>query len=149
MLSAGRDVGRLRSLSVDLGVDVRTDFRPVLSRAEMRAAFLRSPVTLSIPRSDATAASLLEAMAAGSLPIVSDLPANRQLVTDGVNGLVVPIDDVAATASALERAVNDSALRDSAAGANRAWVRDQGSWESSVGRVVDLYRDVARRAGGC
>ena len=44
---------------------------------------------MSLPRSDATSVSLLEAMACGCLPVVSNLPANREWISDGVNGKVV------------------------------------------------------------
>jgi glycosyltransferase involved in cell wall biosynthesis len=112
----------------------------------MLDCYLRAPITVSIPSSDATAASVLEAMACGSFPVVSDLPANRQLVTDGSNGLVVPVDDVTATAAALRQAIDDVPLRSRAAAANRARVRDDATWEASVAHVVDLYRQVVRPA---
>ena len=44
---------------------------------------------ISIPESDATSISLLEAMAAGCVPILSDLPANKEWIEDGVNGVIV------------------------------------------------------------
>lgn len=44
---------------------------------------------ISIPESDATSISLLEAMAAGCIPVLSDLPANREWVENNVNGIIV------------------------------------------------------------
>ena len=43
---------------------------------------------VSIPNTDGTSISLLEAMAYGCLPVVSDLPANREWIENGVNGIV-------------------------------------------------------------
>ena len=145
LLSSGYDVTGLERLAVELGIDDRVRFRPRLDLSQMLDAYLRAPITVSIPRSDATAASLLEAMATGSLPVVSDLPANRRLVTDGENGLVVPVDDVVATAAARRRAMEDEPLRDRAAAANRAWVAKEATWEASVAAVVDLYHEVVGR----
>ena len=48
-------------------------------------------VTLSL--SDGNNISLNEAMACGAFSIASDIPANRQWITDGVNGFIVPVDD--------------------------------------------------------
>ena len=42
---------------------------------------------ISIPNSDATSVSLLEAMQYGAIPIVSNIPANREWILDGVNGI--------------------------------------------------------------
>jgi len=44
---------------------------------------------LSLPLSDSVSVSVLEAMAHGAIPILSDLPANRELVQDGQNGVVL------------------------------------------------------------
>src|SRR5262249_32615429 len=48
------------------------------------------PVYGSFPPSDGVSASLLEAMACGLFPVVSDLRSNRDWIDDGVNGLLVP-----------------------------------------------------------
>jgi hypothetical protein len=44
---------------------------------------------LSLPASDSVSVSVLEAMGHGCIPILSDLPANRELVDDGRNGLIL------------------------------------------------------------
>lgn len=51
--------------------------------------YLKSKIWVSIPSSDGTSISLLEAMAFGCIPVVSDLPANNEWIQDGVNGVVV------------------------------------------------------------
>ena len=63
--------------------------------------------------------AVLEAMACGCAVVVSDIPANRELVTDGVNGLVVPLGDVDALREAIERLVGDAGLRRRIAAAAR------------------------------
>ncbi|MFM1946292.1 MAG: hypothetical protein RL207_575 [Bacteroidota bacterium] len=50
--------------------------------------YLTSTIYVSVPTTDGTSISLLEALAYGCLPIVSDLPANREWIEDGVNGLI-------------------------------------------------------------
>lgn len=48
---------------------------------------------LSLPQSDSVSVSVLEAMAHGAIPILSDLPANRELVSDGTTGLILTAND--------------------------------------------------------
>lgn len=71
----------------------------------------------SLPSSDSVSVSVLEAMAHGCVPLLSELPANRELVRDGDNGLIV--DDIAALPARLQvlrRRADDLAV------ANRRWV---------------------------
>ena len=53
--------------------------------------------------------SMLEAMACGLCPVVSDVGGVRDVVTDGANGVLVPRLDVPALAAALARALRDPA----------------------------------------
>ena len=97
---------------------------------------------LSLPESDSVAVSVLEAMAHGMLPLLSDLPANRELVRDGDNGLIVGDSDgdgavpVAGQLQALlQRA--DAVARD-----NRAWVQQHALFGPAVQRFVARLRAV-------
>jgi glycosyltransferase involved in cell wall biosynthesis len=51
--------------------------------------YLRSKFFLSIPTSDGTSISLLEAMAYGCIPILSNLASNGDWVEDGINGILI------------------------------------------------------------
>jgi glycosyltransferase involved in cell wall biosynthesis len=50
--------------------------------------YFTSRIYVSIPTTDGTSISLLESLAYGCLPIVSDLPANKEWIEDGVNGII-------------------------------------------------------------
>jgi len=52
-------------------------------------------------REEGMSLALLEAMAAGLPVIASDIPGNRQLITHGQQGLLVPLDDATVLASTL------------------------------------------------
>ncbi|HAD83169.1 MAG: hypothetical protein A2509_11055 [Candidatus Edwardsbacteria bacterium RIFOXYD12_FULL_50_11] len=85
----GTETGQLKQQVQDLGLRDKIDFVGLLGSRENGAYYNRARIFISVPRSDATSVSLLEAMACGCLPVVSDLPANREWISDGVNGKVV------------------------------------------------------------
>jgi glycosyltransferase involved in cell wall biosynthesis len=104
-------------------------------------------VYVSVPRSDATAVSTLEAMAVGCFPIVSDLPSQVELVEDGENGFRVPVRDAAALSGRIVEALRRPDLRRQALEPNRGLVRRRGLLEENMARMEDLYRGLAARGG--
>jgi glycosyltransferase involved in cell wall biosynthesis len=86
----------------------------------------------SLPGSDSVSVSVLEAMAHGCVPVLSDLPANRELVRDGVNGVIMA-NGVAATASAMQ-AMAPRAVE--IAPANRAWIAEHAIFPRAVERFL-------------
>lgn len=86
--------------------------------------------------------TLLEACAAGLVPIASDIGGNREVIQDGVNGLLVGYGDVAGLRHALESLVADDALRLELAVAARARAAD-----FPFSRTVDGYAALLEEAG--
>ena len=84
-------------------------------------------------------------MAAGAFPIVSGLPAVREWIRDGENGLVVPSHRPDMLAAAIVRALDDTALRRRAANANLVVVEERGLNEVNMQRMEQIY--LALRAG--
>ena len=58
-----------------------------LTAKEMSVLFSLSDVFITVPKSDQLASTLLEGIACGCIPIVSNLPAYKQVVDDKVNGI--------------------------------------------------------------
>jgi len=79
----------LKSLVKKLELTNQVEFVGFLSALENAKWYGRSKVFVSIPESDGTAVSLLEAMYYGCIPVVSDLPANHEWITHGENGYIV------------------------------------------------------------
>lgn len=138
---SGTQTEALRQRARPLGDAV--SFTGTLDRAALRDALTDAEVFVSVPSSDATSVALLQAMGAGALPVVSDLPAVREWVRDGDNGLVVPLHRPEALATAILRALDDAALRRSAAGVNLAFVNERGLNEVNMARMEQIYRSLA------
>jgi glycosyltransferase involved in cell wall biosynthesis len=87
--AAGSETDALKRLAVELGVAERVEFTGMLSPQALAQSYRRAALFASVPLTDGTSVSLLEAMAAGCVPVLSDLPANREWVVDGLNGWLV------------------------------------------------------------
>jgi len=61
-------------------------------------------------RGEGMSVALLEAMAAGLPVVASDIPGNRGLVTDGQDGLLVPVGDIDALSAAIRRFLDEPDL---------------------------------------
>lgn len=76
----------LQDLAKRLGVLEQISFVGFLNKEEQDDLYKKAAYYISIPSSDSTAVSLLEAMSFGCYPIVSNLPANREWIIDECNG---------------------------------------------------------------
>jgi glycosyltransferase involved in cell wall biosynthesis len=95
---------------------------------------LASHIYVSIPTSDGTSMSLLEAMACGAIPVVSDIPANREWVRDGENGIVLRDGNLE---EALERSLELD--RSDVAARNAAIIAERGSREANRRIFLSIY----------
>jgi L-malate glycosyltransferase len=84
-----RETGNLKRLVKELKLDDVVEFIGWADKEANNAMYNRARIYVSIPKSDATAISLLEAMHAGCIPVVADLPASYEWIEDGVNGVIV------------------------------------------------------------
>ena len=131
--NSGSMIDALKTQAAELGLADRVEFVGRLDAAAQSAFYARARWYVSVPRSDSVSVSVLEAMAHGCIPLLSDLPANRELVRDGANGLVLPDGQAALSAAALERLAAEAA---SIAIANRDWVAANALFDPCVDAFV-------------
>ncbi|SHJ30867.1 Glycosyltransferase involved in cell wall bisynthesis [Desulfatibacillum alkenivorans DSM 16219] len=95
---------------------------------------------------EGTPVSLLEAMAAGCVPVVTDIPSGiPELVEDGVNGFCVPVGDMETFAKRLEFLAHDPELRTKLADQARESIRgSRFSLENVAQAYLDLFDIMAR-----
>ena len=93
--------------------------------------------------------ALLQAMAVGCFPIVSDLPSQQELVESapGGQGLREPLGLVENEAEGIVRALEDRELRRDAVERNRRFVEEYGGLETNMAKMEAWYYRLAGRAG--
>ena len=85
---------------------------------------------------------VLEAMASGIPAIVSSLPGPSQLISDGLNGLLVEVGDVQDLKNKVEYLSRESETRRSMGKAAREKVLKKYSWEKAGERLEAVLRDI-------
>ncbi len=104
-------------------------------------------IYVSTARSDTTSVSLLEAMACGLFPIVTDIPANREWVRDAENGRLFPSGDVRRLGVAVVDSWRDEELRARARRLNLQIIQEKARWEESMQPARQLFDMLAGDPG--
>jgi glycosyltransferase involved in cell wall biosynthesis len=98
-----------------------------------------SDIAISVPPSDGTPLSVLEAMASGVVLVLSDLPSLRDWVTDGVEGVLVPVGDPESISSATSRLLTDHELRKRMAESSISLIRKRADRKIWMRRSEEIY----------
>ena len=87
---------------------------------------------------------LLEAMAAGRAIVASDIDGYANVLTDGVDGVLVPPKDTGTLAQTLVSLLNDPARRQQMGSQGRSKVEGL-TWEAIAARTMDYYLEILGR----
>ncbi len=127
-----------------LGIGKNVKLLPLLAQEELWREFARAHVSVSISSHDGTPNTLLEAMAAGCLPICGDLPSIREWITPGENGLLVDPQDPKALADAILLGLTSPQLQSSSARINARIIEERADVQTIRVSVDKLYKEVIR-----
>jgi len=135
----------LTALARSEGVASSVVFEGAVDHDRVPASLARADIFVSCSRSDGASVSLLEAMACGLYPIVSDIEANRSWIgpEGGGHGDLVPLDDPDALARAIGRAIDGLASGKTQLSENRTLIMRKASWSSNMPLMEEGYRSLA------
>jgi glycosyltransferase involved in cell wall biosynthesis len=109
-----------------------------------RALYAQAQFALLTSHTEGMPNAVLEAMAYGLPVVATDVGGCRELVEDGITGLLVPARDPQALAAAIKRMASDPQLRVAAGRAARERAAAY-SWEVAAQRHLDLYGALLER----
>jgi len=137
----------LRRLVQDLGLTDRVRFLGGYDNDDLPAMLADVDVYVSASLWDGASPALLEAMASGAFPVVSDIPANREWLSGCGDGLLFSPHSDEQLADCLVRAIQDEPLRRQAVERNRRTVMARADRDPNMGVLATHYeRLLARRA---
>jgi rhamnosyl/mannosyltransferase len=145
LVGGGPHLREYQMRAVDLGSN-NVRFLGRISDADLQVQYSRSDVIVlpSVTRAEAFGLVVLEGMAVGCVPVVSDLPGVRDLVAH--TGVVVPPRDVGALRAALGGLAEDGTRLEHLRRA--AWRRAEGlGWDACVTGYENAFIDAIGLAG--
>ena len=117
---------------------------PIRQRGGLAELYHLSDVVVSVPSSDGTPVSVLEAMACGRPMVCSDLPTLREFIHSGENGWMVPVGDSFTLADAIVRCLdNPGAARKLGLKASQV-VAETNNYEENMQYMESLYYQLVR-----
>jgi len=134
--AVGSETEKLKALAEELQIQNSVQFVGWVDKGTNQQWYSKAKIWISLPESDATAISMLEAMSNGCIPVVSDLPANREWITDGDNGML--ISDVESFDLAKVLSLDYSRLSSK----NRELIEQRATKEANREKYIQIYKKI-------
>jgi phosphatidyl-myo-inositol dimannoside synthase len=148
IIGDGPEREALQARAAQLGLADRVTFEGTVSADRLKDA-LAGCDALVLPaivtekgETEGLGVVLIEAMQYGKLAIATDTGGIPDIVEDGATGILVKPGDAVALAAAIRGAMNDPARALRLAAAGRDHATEEFSWDSIIGRLVEVYEDV-------
>jgi glycosyltransferase involved in cell wall biosynthesis len=129
------------------GLELGQAVRHVGHRPDIGALHSAFDVFVQSSEREGTPNCVLEAMALETPIVATAAGGTGELVTDGVDGLLVPIHDVPALEAALDKALTDRAAAATRVAAARRKVETDLSFDRRMRRVEEVYVNLMTAAG--
>lgn len=143
LLGDGSQTRQLQDFVKSRALDNQVRFWGRVSPEDFSVILAQCQIMVSIPSSDGAPVSLLEAMAAGCFPIVSDLAAYHEWITDRQNGFIVK-SEAGQVAAAVRQGIGDAVLRQRAMAMNREIIRRRAITEDQFQVILNKYEQLTQ-----
>ena len=140
----GPEIDNIKKLVIQEKIEENVEIKGFIERKDLLNLLLSSNICISIPTSDSTSVTLLEAMACGITNIVSDIPANSEWIKDGFNGIIVKDKKVENVAAAMENAINNELLKQNSIKINREIIMQRAIWDDNMKFVENEYCELIK-----
>jgi len=101
-----------------------------------------SDIYASSSLSDAMSVSKLEAMACGLIPVVSDIPANREVISDGENGFIFKNNPEELSKKLSYVIKNYDEIKGKIVKSNLKIIEGNFNWDRNMEELEDVYHHI-------
>jgi len=139
VVGTGLQSQELKELVLDLKLQDKLEFKEDLSDEGLIETYRDSDIYVSTSLSDSTSVSLLEAMASGLIPIVTDIPGNREWIKDGQNGFLFSPKDHRDLAQKISLVSDDLGNLQSMSKINLQILKHRADWNENMRMVEENF----------
>ena len=136
---------QVRIIAKRLGMSPYVKVLPPFPYSELKNVLGKYELIVSAATVDGTSNALLETMWLGGIPLVSDLPQNREWVTDGVNGYIFDLTKPEHIAEKFAQALAEADKYDQMRAINREIIRKRADYKTCMGKVEQIYRQLIEK----
>ncbi len=142
IVGGGSHEGELKQLAKQLALNEAIEFVGSIPHDAVPGELRKLDVYVALSRthSESFGVAIIEASACGVPVVVSNVGGLPEVVEDGVTGFIVPPEDPAAAATAMERLIASKELRVRMGAAGRDRVERLFAWEACVDRQIAVLR---------
>jgi glycosyltransferase involved in cell wall biosynthesis len=126
-----------------LNINSSVEFLGRVPHEEMPHLLSQADIYVSTSLHDGTSVSLLEAMGSGAFPVVTDIPANREWITNGENGFLVSTVEAVSLANRIIDAIRNRELLQKNRVTNRTIVEQKAVWPVYINRIKNIYGNIS------
>ncbi|MBU0605555.1 MAG: glycosyltransferase family 4 protein [Candidatus Omnitrophica bacterium] len=143
IIGDGPEKPALKALAGSLGLDSSIKF--IESCVDTRKYLAMMDVFIFPSIKEGLGIALLEALASGRACIASKIGGIEDIITEGLNGLLVDVGDPSGIAEAAKRLLRDDLLRKNLGDEGAALVRDKFVSGVMADKILGLYEEVIKR----
>lgn len=138
----GPEKENLEKEAKDLNVASSVQFLGRIPHDQMPEFLGNSDIYVSTSLYDGTSVSLLEAMATGLFPVVTNISSNQEWIEDGKNGFLIPPQNEVFLAKRIIDAIRNKELMASAIEKNLSIIEKKAFWQNQIQELKKVYEKV-------
>lgn len=140
--NSGEKKEEVLSLIKELSLEKNVEYLGFINRETVIKLLKSSNVYISIPTSDSTSVTLLECMASGTFPIVSNLPANKEWINNNKNGYILDRIDEKLLSDLMVQSLLDDKIRSKAKLMNEEIINKRAIWDENMNFIRENYKNI-------
>ncbi len=142
IIGDGPRLNFLKQHAKNKGIEAKVHFMGRIPNTQLPGLLSQAGLYISMPTTEGVSASLFEAMAAGSYPIVTDIPGNQSWIRHRENGQLVPVDDAPQLALEILWFHEHQEQARAAVKSNRTLVEQQADYSRNMKCIADRYHQI-------